>query len=432
MIELIPIDKLRADPTNVRRDVGDVTDLAASIRSVGLLNKLVVTRADDGCFDVVAGHRRLEACRLAGLAELECDVRDDLDDAGRVEAQLVENLRRADLAALEEAAGYRRLVELGLSQRDIADKVGCTQPHVSKRLSLLDLPERAADALDAGDITIEQAVALAKYAEHPDLIDAWVADDSWNRRNGSIADWMTTALRRRARAEAVAELVAKLTAKGRRVLTERPSWSSGARELGRWELDIDAKTHAAEPCHAIYVWAEDHGSSTKAKQKPFCLDPKRHTPNGVSTLKAKRDTSTSTRGSSPLDRAKAKAARTAAARRRAFVADKLAGAGLPRERLLAVALESYVARATQRDAKRACAILGIETPAKSQWGGDDWTATFRGWAAASDTNLVKAAAAFVHVEAEDRYTSTYAPTVDLVARYEQLLTAAGYDPEGVQ
>lgn len=160
-LERIALDQLHASPDNPRA-VGDVAELAASITEHGVVEPLVVVPRAEGGYTVVAGHRRLAASALAGgIADAPCIVRCDLDDDQAAELRLVENLHRRDLSPLEEAAGYQVLVERGYSQRKLARQVGKSQPHISRRLSLLKLPAKAVDALDAGDITVEQATTLA-------------------------------------------------------------------------------------------------------------------------------------------------------------------------------------------------------------------------------------------------------------------------------
>lgn len=160
---MVPLDRIRPAGDNPRGGLGDVTQLAASVARHGILEPLVVTNGAGGTVTLVAGHRRHAAAQAAGLDEAPCVVRGDLDDAGRLELMLVENLDRADLTPLEEAAAYRRLhVDLGWSQQRIAERLSRSQGHVSKRLALLDLPDKARDAVAAGDLTLDDARELGK------------------------------------------------------------------------------------------------------------------------------------------------------------------------------------------------------------------------------------------------------------------------------
>jgi len=148
---------------NPRRHLGDLTELAASIKAVGIVQPLVVTgNADDATWTLVAGHRRLAAAKKAGLEYVPCVVRPQLDDAARTELMVIENLQRTDLTAIEEAGAFQALVDLGWSQRQIATRVGRNQSHISKRLTLTKLPDTAVEALDAGRLTVDAAVELTK------------------------------------------------------------------------------------------------------------------------------------------------------------------------------------------------------------------------------------------------------------------------------
>lgn len=126
-------------------------DLAASIRSHGLLQPIVVSRADDG-FELVAGHRRVLASRLAGRTTIPAVIRDDVTD--RLELALVENLQRADLNAIEAARAYKLLMETyGLTQEQLADRVGKSRSAVANTLRALAAPQLVQDAVIDGKIT---------------------------------------------------------------------------------------------------------------------------------------------------------------------------------------------------------------------------------------------------------------------------------------
>jgi ParB/RepB/Spo0J family partition protein len=162
----LPVDAVVPDVANVRRHLGDLDELAESIAKQGVLQALLVNDAGDGTYVLIAGHRRLAAAKQAGLITVPCVVR-QLDEIERLEAQLVENIQRVDIDPLEEALGMSRLAALtGMGQAAIGKRLGRSQAHVSKRLQLLALPERARDALDRGDLTLDDAHALIKLKDH--------------------------------------------------------------------------------------------------------------------------------------------------------------------------------------------------------------------------------------------------------------------------
>ncbi|MGH9002695.1 MAG: ParB/RepB/Spo0J family partition protein, partial [Acidimicrobiia bacterium] len=123
-------------PRNVRDDLGDLNELTASIRQVGVLEPLVVVPTGDG-HRILTRHRRKAAAIAAGLATVPCYQRPDLaDDSDQVLAILIENLRRDDLTELEEARGYQLLLNLGLSATKIAKVTGSARTRVRDALAV--------------------------------------------------------------------------------------------------------------------------------------------------------------------------------------------------------------------------------------------------------------------------------------------------------
>lgn len=178
MLTMLPIQSIIPADDNLRRRIGDVRDLAASITAVGIVEPLLVTPAD-GKYVIVAGHRRHAAAQKAGLVEVPCTVR-ELTDAERVEIMLVENLQRSDLSPIEEASGYFRLVEFGLTQRELAGRIGRSARHVTARLALLELPKAAQRELQSGALTVAEGNALLALRDHPEIIERLLADE-WSR-----------------------------------------------------------------------------------------------------------------------------------------------------------------------------------------------------------------------------------------------------------
>ncbi len=142
-IDEVDVKSIQSSRRALRADLGSIVDLTASIKEKGLLQPIVVRPMEDG-FEVVAGNRRLEACRHLKMAKIPCHVV-ELDDKEAYEVSLVENVQRRTLDPLEEAEAFRRYVdEYGHgSISDLARKIGKSPSYVSRRLSLLDLPVRA-------------------------------------------------------------------------------------------------------------------------------------------------------------------------------------------------------------------------------------------------------------------------------------------------
>lgn len=158
----IPLDRVRANPYQPRRrsDDAEIAQLAASIREHGVLQPVLVTETLDG-FELVAGERRVRAARLAGLTHIPAVVR-QLADRHRLELALVENLQREDLNPIEEAHGYRRLIdEFGLSQEEIAARVAKARSTVANTLRLLEQPVEVQEAVADGRLSAGHARAIA-------------------------------------------------------------------------------------------------------------------------------------------------------------------------------------------------------------------------------------------------------------------------------
>lgn len=132
-------------------DQADLESLAASIRSHGVLQPIVVSRQGDG-YELVAGHRRVLASRLAGKTSIPAVIREDVTD--RLELALVENLQRADLNAIETARAYKLLMETyGLTQEELAERLGKSRSSVANTLRSLAAPQLLQDAVIDGKIT---------------------------------------------------------------------------------------------------------------------------------------------------------------------------------------------------------------------------------------------------------------------------------------
>jgi ParB family chromosome partitioning protein len=161
----VPLGQLRESKTNPRRSFEPkaLEELTASIKAKGLLTPLLV-RPSSGHHEIVAGHRRFRAARAAGLTELFCQVR-ELTDTEVLEIQVIENLQRADVHPLEEAEGYRRLLEAkgaGYDVPAIAAKVGKSVSYVYQRLKLAELIEPAKKAFLLEELTAGHAILLAR------------------------------------------------------------------------------------------------------------------------------------------------------------------------------------------------------------------------------------------------------------------------------
>lgn len=158
-IRELPIESLNPSPTQPRRGWRGLEELANSIRENGVLQPLVVTETREG-YQIIAGERRWRAARMAGLSTVPVLVREATPQGSLIMA-LVENLQREDLAPLEAANAYQELVShFGLTQEEVAQRVGKDRATVANTLRLLKLPEEAKRALGEERITEGHARAL--------------------------------------------------------------------------------------------------------------------------------------------------------------------------------------------------------------------------------------------------------------------------------
>ncbi|MCB1365847.1 MAG: ParB/RepB/Spo0J family partition protein [Rhodobacteraceae bacterium] len=158
----VPIEKLTANPDQPRRSFGqgDLEDLAASIREKGVLQPLIVRPAGNGMFQIVAGERRWRAAQMAQLHQLPVLVR-DLDDTEVLEIAIIENIQRADLNAVEEAIGYRQLMDrFGHTQEKLSQALGKSRSHIANLLRLLNLPDDVRAMIQDGSLSAGHARAL--------------------------------------------------------------------------------------------------------------------------------------------------------------------------------------------------------------------------------------------------------------------------------
>lgn len=160
----IPVERIFPNPDQPRRDFDPETlqDLANSIRQKGVIQPLIVRRRPqaEGTFEIVAGERRWRASQLANLHEVPALIR-DFDDAEVIEIAIIENIQREDLNAIEEARGYRQLMDrFGHTQEKIAEALSRSRSHIANMLRLLTLPEDVQDLVRAGKLTAGHARAL--------------------------------------------------------------------------------------------------------------------------------------------------------------------------------------------------------------------------------------------------------------------------------
>lgn len=170
----IPVARLKPSPFQPRQamEPQEFADLVESVRRHGVLQPILVRPVLDG-FEVVAGDRRWRAAEAAGQATIPAVVR-PLADREALELALVENLQREDLRPLDRARAYRRLIDdFGMTQEQVAERVGKSQPSVANTVRLLQLPPQVQASLEAGLITEGHARALLTAGRQSTLLKLW-------------------------------------------------------------------------------------------------------------------------------------------------------------------------------------------------------------------------------------------------------------------
>lgn len=163
---MIPTAKLFPHPDNPRKDVGDVTELAESIKARGIMQNLTVIPLDreNGLYTVIIGHRRLAASKLAGLKEVPCAIA-EMTDKEQLATMLLENMQRADLTLYEQAQGMQMMIDLGETVKDIAEKTGFSETTVRRRVKLNRYDADIMRDIQVRQPTMEQYMALAEIED---------------------------------------------------------------------------------------------------------------------------------------------------------------------------------------------------------------------------------------------------------------------------
>jgi len=276
--------------------------MADSIAEMGVLQPLLV-RPHGGRFDLIYGHRRLAAAKLAKCQTVPVffcpgTPEEAMDHTRR----LVENLHREDLSPLDEARAYQQLAALRGKggQRGLAKLVGKSQAHISKRLALLRLPEEVQATVDSGGITVSEAVELAKLADTPHrLEEALKGGRGWGGLEASVRRQVQEQAHEQAR-NIEAE---KLRAAGVKVTEDAAQFNRQRGPYPLRNLPVDEEEHASLSCHGAVVPA--YGPSVVL----VCFDPQAH-------LEPLGDTMADQRAEEAARQAELAAARLEAARSR--------------------------------------------------------------------------------------------------------------------
>ena len=174
MTTTLPINQLHPNPFQPRGKIKteDVAELAASIKSYGIIEPIVIAQTPAG-YQIIAGERRWRAAQIVGLEEVPVHIK-KTTPKGMMEMALVENVQRVDLNALERAQAFLQLMRnFSYSNSDLAEKVGKSPSYISNSIKLLDLPDAVTDGLIAGLITEGHARALSSIKNEANVVKAY-------------------------------------------------------------------------------------------------------------------------------------------------------------------------------------------------------------------------------------------------------------------
>mgnify|MGYP003321182715 CR=1 FL=1 len=182
-IVMLPVDKLHPHKDNPRKDVGDVTELAESIKANGILQNLTVVISEDGGYTIIIGHRRLAAAKKAGLKRVPCVIA-EMTEKEQIATMLTENMQRSDLTVYEQAKAFQQLsLDLGMTVQEIADKSGFSESTVRRRVKLAELDGKAFKKACERGATLFDFAELDKLDDPADKAKCLEAMGTSNFRN---------------------------------------------------------------------------------------------------------------------------------------------------------------------------------------------------------------------------------------------------------
>lgn len=160
---MLPIGMLHPHPDNPRKEIGDLTELADSIRAKGVFQNLTVVPHENG-YRIIIGHRRRAASQLAGLTHLPCVIV-NMTPKEQVETMLLENMQREDLTPYEQAQGFQMMIDMGDTPEQIAEKTGFSKKTVKRRLKMAELDPATLKEVSSRQISLDDFDQLAKIED---------------------------------------------------------------------------------------------------------------------------------------------------------------------------------------------------------------------------------------------------------------------------
>lgn len=225
---MMPVDYLVPHPQNPRKDLGDLTELAESIKANGIYQNLTVmplnenVPGEDIKYMVLIGHRRLAAAKLAGLKEVPCSVVRDKSAKEQMSIMLVENMQRNDLSIYEQAQGFQQLLDFGMDVEDIASKSGFSQTTVRRRLEIAKLDQGKLKEVSEGrQLSLTDFDTLAKV-EDIDCRNRLLCDIGMPNFKYKVQ----SAIQEQAQKKAMPEFKAEMRKRGITALKESERWGN--------------------------------------------------------------------------------------------------------------------------------------------------------------------------------------------------------------
>lgn len=203
-MQYIAIEQLHPHPDNPRKDLGDLTELAASIKQSGIYQNLTVIPCEAGGYTVVIGHRRRAAAEIAGLTELPCVIT-EMSYKEQLSTMLLENMQRTDLTIYEQAQGFQMMLDLGDSIADISTSTGFSETTVRRRVKLLELDKEKFEKATARGATLFDFAELnkVKSVDKRNELLAYIGTPNFNNK-------LKTTLENEKSAERLMELKSQL------------------------------------------------------------------------------------------------------------------------------------------------------------------------------------------------------------------------------
>ena len=267
-LHLLPISQVECNANQPRKRFDDeaLAELADSIREHGILQPLTVRRLSSGYYQIVAGERRWRAARLAGLEEVPAIVI-EADERKMTELALIENLQREDLDPLEEAEGYKKLIDAyHMTQDEVAERVGKSRPAVANALRLLGLCPEVRALVEEGKLSGGHARALLPLSAALQKKAAQtVVDEGLSvRQTEALAKKLSAKPRAKAKDEADTVDYARLAANELTAKLGRGCRIVPGRKKGRVELDYYSMDDLNDLLDALALIKRRNGGNTKA------------------------------------------------------------------------------------------------------------------------------------------------------------------------